>query len=215
MAKTINQAIDFEYLLVEKYKKLNLSEQELATILVMNHLLEQGNDLVTADLLALKMSLPIKEIDKILVTLVEKNFLEYETKGKNLRTTLRLLKDRLMREFELDILEERKLKTETDSSNQLKDIIGIFTKGLERDLTPLEKDKIAEWVKIGYSNDMIVSSFNEALSQNKKTIRSVDKILLKKAARNDIAKEGYTATNENYHKDINATIDMAKDKWNK
>ena len=62
----ITEAIDFRYLLIENYRKLKLSENEVTTIFVIDHLIGQGNPFITADLLSLKMTLDVKEIDKIL-----------------------------------------------------------------------------------------------------------------------------------------------------
>ena len=70
----VSEALDFRYLLLENYKKLKISENELATIFVIDHLIAQGNPFVTADLLSLKMSLDVKEIDKILASLLKKKF---------------------------------------------------------------------------------------------------------------------------------------------
>ena len=53
----ISEAIDFRFLLLENYKKLKISENQLAIILMIDHLLSQGNPFITADLLSLKMSL--------------------------------------------------------------------------------------------------------------------------------------------------------------
>ena len=61
----ITEAIDFRYLLLENYRKLKLNEQELATIFMIDHLISQGNPFVTADLLSLKMTLGVREIDEI------------------------------------------------------------------------------------------------------------------------------------------------------
>ena len=46
----ITEAIDFRYLLLENYRKLKLTEKELATIFMIDHLISQGNPFVTADL---------------------------------------------------------------------------------------------------------------------------------------------------------------------
>ena len=73
----ISEAIDFRYLLIENYKKLKLSENELVTIFVIDHLISQGNTLITADLLALKMSLSSSDLDKILASLFKKNIIDY------------------------------------------------------------------------------------------------------------------------------------------
>jgi len=96
----ITEAIDFRYLLIENYRKLKLNENELATIFVIDHLISQGNPFVTADLLSLKMTLDIKEIDKILAKLLTKGMFEYKTIGKNTVATLEPLKQKLYREFQ-------------------------------------------------------------------------------------------------------------------
>ncbi len=216
MYNVLKGSINFDYALIEKYKLLNLTENELAVILVMNHLLEEGNNFVTADTLSLKMSLSIKEIDKILVHLVEKNYLEYVDKGEHLTTSLKPLKERIIRELQIDILEQKQIIEQDNTRELIKQIMDKFQTELGRNLTPLEKERIHDWIKYGYTYDMITSSFNEALSNNKRTITAVDKILQKKAARNDIAKEGYTATNGTYHKNIEDTIDSINNKnWDK
>ena len=43
-----------EYVLLENYKKLGITETELAVIFMIQHLLKQGNTLITQELLALK-----------------------------------------------------------------------------------------------------------------------------------------------------------------
>ena len=75
----ITEAIDFRYLLIENYKKLKINENELATIFVIDHLISQGNPFVTADLLSLKMSLEVKDIDAVLAKLITKGYFEYKT----------------------------------------------------------------------------------------------------------------------------------------
>ena len=62
----ISEAIDFRFLLLENYKKLKISENELVVIFMIDHLVAQGNPFITADLLSLKMSLDIKDIDNLI-----------------------------------------------------------------------------------------------------------------------------------------------------
>ena len=76
------EALDFRYLLLEYYKKLKINEHELAVILMIDHLIDQKNALITPDLLPLKMSLPTKEIDQILVKLIDRNFLVFNPSKK-------------------------------------------------------------------------------------------------------------------------------------
>ena len=51
--------------------------------------------------------------------------------------------------------------------------------------------------------------------ENKKTIRNVDKHLVKKGIRSDIIQEGYSTRSEKWQNNISSTIDIVKDEWNK
>ena len=61
-------SIDFNSLLLNNYKRLKISEKELVVLLLINNLLNNGNELITADLLSLKMNLSLKDINgKLLI----------------------------------------------------------------------------------------------------------------------------------------------------
>ena len=79
-------AVSFQYLLLDSYARLGLSEDELAVSLMLDHLLEQGNTFITADMLSLKMTFSSSKIDGIMSSLMKKGFLVYET-GKDKKMT--------------------------------------------------------------------------------------------------------------------------------
>lgn len=208
----ITEAIDFRYLLFENYKSLKLSEEELATILMIDHFIGVGNPFVTADLLSLKMTLKVQEIDKILANLLTRGFIEYISQGKETITTLNPLKNKLYRQFQISMSkEERNNKKEVEES--LSNIFGEFEKLLNRPLAPIEISKIREWVSYGYTDEMIINALKETLSKGKKSLRSVDKVLLSWTARDDIEKEGVSPVSEEWRKNLEETIKIAKTPW--
>lgn len=209
----ITEAIDFRYLLIENYRKLKLSESELATIFVIDHLISQGNPFVTADLLSLKMTLDVKEIDKILAKLLTKGMFEYKTIGKNTVATLEPLKQKLYREFQLFLSKEEEEKSSTRIKEELENVYTNYEKLLGRSLSPVEVAKIHEWISFGYSDKTIIDALKEALSKNKKTLRSVDKILLSWSQRDDLQSEGHTPLSEEWDKNLEETIRIAKIPW--
>ena len=209
----ITEAIDFRYLLIENYRKLKLNENELATIFVIDHLISQGNPFVTADLLSLKMTLDIKEIDKILAKLLTKGMFEYKTIGKNTVATLEPLKQKLYREFQLFLSTEEEEKSSTRIKEELENVYTNYEKLLGRSLSPVEVAKIHEWISFGYSDKTIIDALKEALSKNKKTLRSVDKILLSWSQRDDLQSEGHTPLSEEWDKNLEETIRIAKIPW--
>ena len=209
----VSEALDFRFLLLENYKKLKLNEQELATIFMIDHLISQGNPFVNQDLLSLKMSLDVKEIDKILAALLTKGYVAYETKDNRTITTLDPLKKILFREYSLSIVKESKAEEKKNVQEELENIYAAFDKLLGRQLSPVEISKIREWVDYGFSDEQIINALKEALSKNKKSLRSVDKILLSWSNRDDMEKYGVTTNREDWDKNLEETIRIAKTPW--
>ena len=207
----ISEAIDFRFLLLENYKKLKISENQLAIIFMIDHLVSQGNPFVTADLLSLKMSLDIKEIDSLLADLLTRGYLEYATVNGKTVTTLNPLKEKLYSEFQISISKEAETKKKKDEV--LSNIYQSFESSLGRSLQPMEIATIREWVDLGYSDEMIINALKEALSQGKKSLRSVDKILLSWAKREDLESEGKTSIDDDWTKNLEETIRIAKTPW--
>ncbi|MDY0177746.1 MAG: DnaD domain protein [Erysipelotrichia bacterium] len=209
----VGEAIDFRFLLIENYKKLKLNENELATIFIIDHLIGQGNSLITADSLALKMTMHVKEIDQILAALLKKGVIDYVSGDKKTITTLEPLKKRLYREFQISLADEQKANNSREIEEALTNIYREFQKNLGRVLSPLEISRIREWVSFGYSDEMIINALKEALAKGKKSLRSVDKILLSWVARDDIEEEGHSPLSESWSKNIEETIRIAKTPW--
>ena len=209
----ISEAIDFRFLLLESYKKLKIREDELAVIFMIDHLIGQGNPFVTADLLSLKMSLDVKTIDKLLAGLLTRGFIEYVTQGKKTVTSLNPLKEKLFREFQMTSSFEEASKSSEKVKDMINNIYSEFEKLLGRPLSQVEFSRIREWVSYGYSDETIINALKEALSKGKKSLRSVDKILVSWAEREDIEKEGHTPINENWDKNLQETIRIAKTPW--
>lgn len=206
------EALDFRYLLLEYYKKLRLSESDLAVILMIDHLLEQKNSLITPDLLSLKMNLSSKELDKILVSLIERNFLVYDV-GKKIKVSLKPLHKKLYDTFQVALAKDQEVASDERKAASLKNIYEVFEKQLKRTLSPLEFSLIGEWVNDGFSDEVIIQALNECLSKGKKTLKSVDRLLVQWKARDDMEKEGISSVKETWDDDIEKKLAIAKAKW--
>lgn len=209
----ISEAIDFRYLLLENYKQLKLNETEVATIFVIDHLINLGNPMVTADLLALRMTMKTHEIDKVLASLLSKGMIDFVMVNKSLNTTLEPLKKKLYKQFQINLASEQTLSASKKTEESLNNIFTKFQEYLGRTLSPLEVSKIREWLAMGYSEDNIVSALKEAIRQKKKALKSVDKILLQMASRDDVEKEGHSFLSEKWDKNIEETIEIARTPW--
>lgn len=212
MSNVQMEALDFRYLLLEYYKKLKISENELAVIFMIDHLLSQKNTLVTPDLLSLKMNLSTKELDKIMVNLIEKNFLVYDI-GKKTKISLKPLQKKLYEAFQLSLAKEQEISSNEEKSQYMSNIYEVFERELKRSLSPLELSLINEWVNDGFSDETIINALNETLRKGKKTLKSVDKLLVQWKTRDDIEKEGISNVKEVWDDDIEKAMEIAKTKW--
>ena len=211
-------SLDLNYLLLNNYKKLKITEDELVVILMISHLLNEGNELVTNSLLALKMNFDEVTIDDIVVSLLMKGFLEYQD-GSNggIRTSLEPLNKILYRELELSILGNG-LKEDKILSEQITKLYKKFEKDFSRSLAPVEIQKIDEWISVDkYSIDEIEFALKEAKLNNALSIKYIDKVLFTNKKRQDIETEGYSFRSEDrsVNTDVDDVIEILKTKWTK
>lgn len=208
------QQLDYKYILIENYKAFNLSELELVVLLLIDNVEKESPSLITAEQLVLKMNLEEKEIDNILVSLLDRKFISYETYNGILITSLNPLRARIV-----EYIKNSFLNTPTEELLELnesdgKTIFQEFENRLNRSLTPLEIDSIRMWFSEGVDKDLILSALNECAAKTKRiTIKAVDKMIIKMMQSNDIRKEGYSAVNEKNKKDIEDTIAVASYNW--
>ena len=116
-------------------------------------------------------------------------------------------------EFQLFLSKEEEEKSSTRIKEELENVYTNYEKLLGRTLSPVEVSKIHEWISYGYSDKTIIDALKEALSKNKKTLRSVDKILLSWSQRDDLQSEGHTPLSEEWDKNLEETIRIAKIPW--
>lgn len=206
-------AVDFRFLLLDAYKKVGLSENEVLVALMVDHLIEQGNSLVTVDMLSLKMNLPSKDIDKIVVSLMKKGFLLYDTNDGKMKTSLAPLQARLYSEFASSLEKDKSALLSKEREDALTELNAFFENKLGRSLSPLESSMINDWLDASFKPAEIKDALQDCLSLGKKTIKAVDKRLREKRADSDIAKEGVSAISPTWDKDIDETMKLAKSLW--
>ena len=209
----ISEAIDFRFLLLENYKKMKITENELAVIFMIDHLVSQGNPFVNTDMLSLKMTLEIQEIDKVMAGLLTRGFIEYISQGKKTIITLDPLKQKLFREFQMTSSFEEATRNDKKVNDMINNVYGQFENLLSRPLSQVEFSRIREWISYGYSDEMIINALKEALNKGKRSLRSVDKILLSWSERDDLEQEGHSPISETNRRDLEETIRIAKTPW--
>ena len=166
----VSGALDFKYLLLDNYKKYKINENTLATILVMDQLINQGNPFITAELLSLKMSLDVADIDIILSKLIINGYLEYKVSGGKTVCSLAPLKEKLYKEFESSLSKDDATENNKEVSANVKAATKEIEKLFKRNLLPLETGKVKEWIAEEIVEDTI--PFEETRAYCKKVKRA-------------------------------------------
>lgn len=214
MKKLKMQQIDVRYVLVDKYKSLGLSEIDLATLLVIYNILSEQSILITSDLLALKMNMDFKALDEELVSLINRNFIEYENVDNIMKTSLKPTIQKVVDALNNEIFDQKLMELDENAEQVVSNLFMKFEKEFGRSLSSIELDKIREWLSMNLDEEMIIDSLREAKAKsNKVTIRMVDKIILKRMTHQDREKEGYSSLDDKYKKDIERTIEIASYDW--
>ena len=162
------------------------------------------------------MNLDVKELDSILVSLVNRGFLEYSNleNSNTLVTSIAPTYKKLSENFIRDLITYNALEDNDNRKKSISNIYGTFEKELGRSLSPVELEKVREWISQGIEESMIIDSLHECMTKNKRvTIRSIDKIIVKRLSSKDLKEEGYSAVNEKWKKELEDTIDIANTKW--
>lgn len=185
MTNNSSSALNFSYLLLDFYKSLNIKENELAVILMIDHLLNQENDFITKDELVLKMNLSEKEIDDAMTSLYTKKYIEFIVENGKAKTTIRPLKKILYKKFEQSIFSEEEIKNKEEMVNLREEVFEFLEKIFNRSLSPIEIDRADEWIKAGIDKDIIINSIKDAKKFNDLTINKIDRIILNKIKDSD------------------------------
>jgi DNA replication protein len=211
-------SLDLNYILLENYKKLKITEAELTVILMISHLLNEGNNLITNTILSYKMNYSEEELDDIIVSLMKKGFLTYvSTPEGGLKSSLEPLNKILYKEFEISILGNG-IKDDKIRKEQISKLYNKFEKEFGRSLAPVELQKIDEWLgSDGYTIDEVEFALKDAKINNALSIKYIDKILFNQKRREDIKQEGYSFRSEenNVNEDVDDVIEILKTKWTK
>lgn len=183
-------------ILLNNYKKLNISDSELIMIMV---LLSFGDKITyNPEEFAKEINGDKHQVMNIINNLIHKNIISLEIERVNKKAneylSLDLLYDKLF-----NLIIDKKEEKEIDIS-----IFDTFEKELGRTLSPMEYGQIQEWITSGNSEEMITYALREAVLNGVSNLRYIDSIL------NDWKKKGYKNKN-----DVLKDREMYRNKKNK
>ncbi len=203
----IANMIDWKTLLIENYKQLGLNENEVSIILIIDCIKRTGKHLVSPDLISLKSTLSIKDIDNINSELISKKMIAIDDGQFGIETSLRPLIEKLHKIFVEEMIDDEKYADKDRIFDRLEKTLG-------RPLSKYEMDTVKEWLNEGETYDTVSGAIEIAMFANRRNISYIDQILAEYRMKRDTDREGISvASNNKWSKNLNATIELAKLDW--
>ncbi len=182
-------------ILFKNYKKLNLTEAELIILIC---LINQGDKIAyNPNMFTDEIGLDKYKAMQILNDLTEKNMLEIKVENnkygkKEEYIYLDLLFNKL---FNL-LLDESHETVITIDNN----IFSLFEQELGRTISPMEVEIIKEWIQAGISEELIKEALKEAIYNNVRNLKYVDRILFSWQQKGIKTKQDIIKDKKNYRK---------------
>ena len=153
------QCIDYKKLLLLKGKSIGLTDQETHILLLMMTLSELGVRPIYPQKVAEFSSLSIKDIDDIMIGLVDRHYL-----------------DRINLRIDFKPLEKLLLGIKVEKKEEV-NLVEVFEDAFGRTMGTLDIEYINQFKRTGYDDEMIVSALKEAVKSNALSFRYVERVL--------------------------------------
>lgn len=153
------QCIDYKKLLLLKGKSIGLTDQETHILLLMMTLSELGVRPIYPQKVAEFSSLSIKDIDDIMIGLVDRHYL-----------------DRINLRIDFKPLEKLLLGIKVEKKEEV-NLVEVFEDAFGRTMSTLDIEYINQFKRTGYDDEMIVSALKEAVKSNALSFRYVERVL--------------------------------------
>ncbi len=193
-------------ILFQNYKKLNLTEEELIIIISLINLGEVIN--YNPNIFTEELNMDKYKAMELLNNLAEKNIIEIkvEQNKKGLSEEYIYLDNLYNKLFNL-IVEEQKTEIDIDKTN----LYTLFESELGRTISPMECEIIKEWSN-NYSEEVIKEALKEAIYNNVRSLKYIDRILYTWKNKGIKSKEDIIKDKKNYRKK-NTTADVFDYNW--
>ena len=192
MAKmnSLRDFIPFEYALLDTYRDLGVSENELAVLLMLDHLVKLRNPVLNSDSLALKMSLKSDEIDAILASLFSRKFIAYGKEGGQSTLSVEPAKERAYARLRAAVAEQ---DGTSKNERRAEELNSFFEDRLERTLSPLERSSISRFLEMGFRDDEVKNALLDCIRDGKSSLKAVERRLIAQRQSDDRLSEGASA----------------------
>ena len=183
-------------LLFKNYKKLNLTEEEL---IILIYIINLGNSIVyNPSIFKEELDIDKYKAMELITNLTDKSIIEIRVeKNKKGLSEEHIYLDNLYNKLFNLILEEEDNTSNIDSSN----LFELFETELGRTISPMECEIIKEW-STSYNEEIIKEALKEAIYNNVRSLKYIDRILYTWKTKGITNKEGIIKDKKNYRKQV-------------
>lgn len=192
-------------ILFNNYRKLNITEEELVIIMLVISL---GNKIeYNPDIFVKELDIDRVKVMTLISNLMGKNIVSLEM-VKNGRKTEEYISLSLMYEKLLNIVKEVNDSVEIDNS-----IFSIFENELGKLLSPMQVEKIKEWIKTYKNEELIIMALQETVMNGVNNFNYIDAILNEWNKKGYKNKEDIIKSKNNYKEKKKSNIEYIDVDW--
>lgn len=194
-------------ILINNYRKLGITEAELIIIMLVISL---GNDIeYNPDIFVQELGMDKRMVMSLISNLIDKKILSIEMvkNGRKLEEhiSLSLLYSKLLNIVK-DISEEDSVKIDNS-------IFSVFENELGKLLSPMQIEKIKEWVVTYKNEELIIAALREAVMNNVSNFNYIDTILSEWNKKGYKSKEDVLKDKSNYRDKKKSNVDIVEVDW--
>ena len=171
-----NNIIDFDRLLLDKYRFLKLDEANTIILIKLNNMLRQGKRYLIVEELAETMSLSKQELAKRIVQLVNEGFVALEMSSVDSKEQFSL--DETYKRLSYLLEGVKQTNQENNVSEKIQQIVKVLEKEFKKILSPIELEMVSRWyIEYKYADLAIEEAIIKTLRYKNRSINYVDRLL--------------------------------------
>lgn len=194
-------------ILFKSYKKLNITEEEL---IVLVYILNTGEKIIyNPNIFTNELNIDKYKVMQILTNLSEKNLINIKVENNDKGLTEEYIYIDILYNKLFNLILEEKTEPQTIDT----DLFTLFENELGRTLSPMECEIIKEWIGSNYTEELIREALKEAIYNNVRSLKYIDRILYTWHTKGITTKEDIIKDKKNYRKPVKTMSDVFDYNW--
>ena len=189
------------------YKKLNITEEELIVLIFVINI---GDKIIyNPQMIVDSLSIDKYKVMDILNNLASKNIINIKLEKNSRGISEEYIYTDILYNKLFNIVIEEKKEINIDNT----DMFTLFEKELGRTLSPMECEIIKEWLSSDYTEELIKEALKEAIYNNVRNLKYIDRILYTWKSKGLNTKEDVIKDKQNYRKPKEELKDIFDYNW--